>query len=150
MDPAPSGRDKSESKSTVATRNQGSPDAQPVPNNLSSNKGVPVDQSKPSTDNFTREIVPQASKPISTGHDSAPIFGVSKGDTAESRPKGAKNDTGASASLLHRLAGPSVGKAGLARDQTEITRIIARASEGSKYYEVSGDGWADGQPSNDS
>lgn len=38
--------------------------------------------------------------------------------------------------LLQRLAGPSVGKAGLARDQTEITRLIARASEGSKYYEV--------------
>ncbi|WVQ80235.1 hypothetical protein IAT38_002340 [Cryptococcus sp. DSM 104549] len=31
------------------------------------------------------------------------------------------------------LAGPSVGKAGLVRDQTEINRIIAEASKGSKY-----------------
>ncbi|KAG8806422.1 hypothetical protein FRC18_006100, partial [Serendipita sp. 400] len=40
-----------------------------------------------------------------------------------------------SASLLHRLAGPSTGKAGLARDQTEITKVIAEASEGSKFYQ---------------
>lgn len=38
-------------------------------------------------------------------------------------------------SLAHRLAGQSVGKAGLARDQTEISRIIAEASVGSKFYE---------------
>lgn len=30
------------------------------------------------------------------------------------------------------LAGPSVGKAGLVRDQTEINRVIAEASKGSK------------------
>lgn len=41
-----------------------------------------------------------------------------------------------SASLLKRLAGPSSGKAGLAKDQTEINRIIAEASKGSKFYEV--------------
>ncbi|CAG8742609.1 4602_t:CDS:2, partial [Acaulospora colombiana] len=41
----------------------------------------------------------------------------------------------ASNTLLHRLAGPSTGKAGLAVDQTEITRIIAEASEGSKFYQ---------------
>ncbi|OJT06968.1 DNA polymerase kappa [Trametes pubescens] len=39
------------------------------------------------------------------------------------------------ASLLRRLAGPSVNKAGLAKDQTEINRIIAEASKGSKFYE---------------
>ncbi|THV05009.1 DNA/RNA polymerase [Dendrothele bispora CBS 962.96] len=41
-----------------------------------------------------------------------------------------------SASLLKRLAGPSSGKAGLAKDQTEINRIIAEASKGSKFYEA--------------
>ncbi|KIM83394.1 hypothetical protein PILCRDRAFT_97225 [Piloderma croceum F 1598] len=39
------------------------------------------------------------------------------------------------ASLVQRLAGPSTGKAGLAKDQTEINRIIAEASKGSKFYE---------------
>ncbi|KAI0066045.1 IMS-domain-containing protein [Artomyces pyxidatus] len=39
------------------------------------------------------------------------------------------------ASLVQRLAGPSTGKAGLAKDQTEINRIIADASKGSKFYE---------------
>jgi len=38
--------------------------------------------------------------------------------------------------LVHRLAGPSSGKAGLARDQTEINKVIAETSKGSKYYEV--------------
>ena len=38
-------------------------------------------------------------------------------------------------SLARRLAGQSVGKAGLAVDQTEINRIIAEASKGSKFYE---------------
>ena len=42
----------------------------------------------------------------------------------------------ASESLLKRLAGPSTGKAGLANDQTEINRIIAEASKGSRFYEV--------------
>ncbi|WVQ74022.1 hypothetical protein IAR50_003603 [Cryptococcus sp. DSM 104548] len=37
-------------------------------------------------------------------------------------------------SFERSLAGPSVGKAGLMRDQTEINRIIAEASKGSKYY----------------
>jgi len=41
-----------------------------------------------------------------------------------------------SESLLKRLAGPSTGKAGLAKDQTEINRIIAEASKGSRFYEV--------------
>jgi DNA polymerase kappa len=57
------------------------------------------------------------------------------------------------ASLVRRLAGPSTGKAGyihpsalttalvlthfrLATDQSEINRIIAEASKGSKFYEV--------------
>ncbi|OCH87051.1 DNA/RNA polymerase [Obba rivulosa] len=40
-----------------------------------------------------------------------------------------------SESLLRRLAGPSTTKAGLAKDQSEINRIIAEASKGSKFYE---------------
>ncbi|KAJ3570389.1 hypothetical protein NP233_g4438 [Leucocoprinus birnbaumii] len=39
------------------------------------------------------------------------------------------------ASLVRRLAGPSSGKAGLAKDQSEINRIIAEVSKGSKFYE---------------
>lgn len=38
-------------------------------------------------------------------------------------------------SLVKRLAGPSSGKAGLAKDQTEINRIISEVSKGSKFYE---------------
>lgn len=38
-------------------------------------------------------------------------------------------------SLINRLAGPSTGKAGLSKDQTDINRIIAEASKGSKFYE---------------
>ncbi|KAJ7072363.1 hypothetical protein C8F01DRAFT_1103720 [Mycena amicta] len=38
-------------------------------------------------------------------------------------------------SLVKRLAGPSTGKAGLAQDQSEINRIIAEVSKGSKFYE---------------
>lgn len=67
-------------------------------------------------------------------------------------PKQASQETD---SLVKRLAGPSTGKAGyycfrnisrmkyltlrltrLAKDQTEINRIIADASKGSKFYEV--------------
>ncbi|KAL4251432.1 DNA polymerase kappa [Abortiporus biennis] len=40
-----------------------------------------------------------------------------------------------SESLLKRLAGPSTTKAGLAKDQTEINKVIAEASKGSKFYE---------------
>ncbi|KII92789.1 hypothetical protein PLICRDRAFT_51133 [Plicaturopsis crispa FD-325 SS-3] len=39
------------------------------------------------------------------------------------------------ASLVKRLAGPSTNKAGLALDQSEINRIIAEASKGSKFYD---------------
>ncbi|KAJ7346571.1 hypothetical protein DFH08DRAFT_868602 [Mycena albidolilacea] len=39
------------------------------------------------------------------------------------------------ASLVKRLAGPSTGKAGLAKDQEDINRIIADVSKGSKFYE---------------
>ncbi|QRV79440.1 DNA repair protein REV1 [Ceratobasidium sp. AG-Ba] len=38
-------------------------------------------------------------------------------------------------SLLKRLSGPSSGKAGLAKDQAEINKIIADVSKGSKFYE---------------
>ncbi|KZV95108.1 DNA/RNA polymerase [Exidia glandulosa HHB12029] len=41
----------------------------------------------------------------------------------------------ASASLLKRLAGPSVTKAGLATDQSAINAVIAEVSKGSKFYE---------------
>lgn len=41
----------------------------------------------------------------------------------------------ASESLLKRLAGPSVTKAGLATDQTAINAVIAEVSKGSKFYE---------------
>ncbi|KAF8629438.1 hypothetical protein AX15_003483 [Amanita polypyramis BW_CC] len=47
-------------------------------------------------------------------------------------PKQASQET---ESLVKRLAGPSTGKAGLTKDQTEINRIIAEASKGSKFYE---------------
>ncbi|KAJ3749015.1 IMS-domain-containing protein [Lentinula detonsa] len=40
-----------------------------------------------------------------------------------------------SKSLLKRLAGPSSTKAGLTNDQSDINRITAEASKGSKYYE---------------
>ncbi|PCH43374.1 IMS-domain-containing protein [Wolfiporia cocos MD-104 SS10] len=40
-----------------------------------------------------------------------------------------------SESLVKRLAGPSTTKAGLAKDQSEINRVIAEASKGSKFYE---------------
>jgi DNA polymerase kappa len=80
---------------------------------------------------------------------------------SETKPPDPSQDT---ASLVHRLAGPSTGKAGLvpysigyslylympnqlmnatllysarlAKDQTEINRIIAEASKGSKFYEA--------------
>ncbi|KAI5117782.1 hypothetical protein M0805_000425 [Coniferiporia weirii] len=51
---------------------------------------------------------------------------------ADAKPPQQSQD---SASLVKRLAGPSVTKAGLAKDQTEINRIIAEASKGSKFYE---------------
>ncbi|OBZ70557.1 DNA polymerase kappa [Grifola frondosa] len=41
-----------------------------------------------------------------------------------------------SETLVRRLAGPSTTKAGLAKDQTEINRVIAEASKGSKFYEA--------------
>ncbi|KAF7321267.1 IMS-domain-containing protein [Mycena kentingensis (nom. inval.)] len=39
------------------------------------------------------------------------------------------------ASLVKRLAGPSTGKAGLAKDQTAINKVIAEVSKGSKFYD---------------
>ncbi|KAI0746017.1 DNA/RNA polymerase [Earliella scabrosa] len=52
--------------------------------------------------------------------------------TKDSKPPPPTPD---SDSLVRRLAGPSTTKAGLAKDQTEINRIIAEASKGSKFYE---------------
>lgn len=95
-----------------------------------------VNHSELTSNNGTSETIAETThpKPVSTrSHNTT----VGKSTESESRPKSTNNDSGASESLLHRLAGPSVGKAGLARDQTEITRVIARVSEGSKYYEVS-------------
>ncbi|KAH8119422.1 DNA/RNA polymerase [Phellopilus nigrolimitatus] len=37
-------------------------------------------------------------------------------------------------SFLRRLAGPSAHKAGIAKDQTEVNRLIAEVSRGSKFY----------------
>ncbi|KAE9411202.1 DNA/RNA polymerase [Gymnopus androsaceus JB14] len=51
-------------------------------------------------------------------------------DAADSDPPPSQ-----SKSLLKRLAGPSAAKAGLTADQSEINRIIAEASKGSKFYE---------------
>ncbi|KZT10718.1 DNA/RNA polymerase [Laetiporus sulphureus 93-53] len=47
----------------------------------------------------------------------------------------APNPSPDSESLVKRLAGPSTTKAGLAKDQSEINRIIAEVSRGSKFYE---------------
>ncbi|KAI0075742.1 DNA/RNA polymerase [Panus rudis PR-1116 ss-1] len=55
---------------------------------------------------------------------------TSRDDNSHEPPSSQATD-----SLLKRLAGPSTTKAGLAKDQTEINRIIAEASKGSKYYE---------------
>ncbi|KAL7423654.1 hypothetical protein Q5752_001235 [Cryptotrichosporon argae] len=57
---------------------------------------------------------------------SAPSLGMTEEElaAAEKRKK----------SFERSLAGPSVGKAGLARNQEEINRIIAEASKGSKFY----------------
>ncbi|CAK5281491.1 unnamed protein product [Mycena citricolor] len=49
----------------------------------------------------------------------------------EPEPKPSQQST----SLLHRLAGPSTGKAGLAKDQAQINQVIADVSRGSKFYE---------------
>ncbi|KAF8326536.1 uncharacterized protein EI90DRAFT_3281627 [Cantharellus anzutake] len=38
-------------------------------------------------------------------------------------------------SLINAMAGPSSGKAGLARDQSEINRIIAEASKNSRFFQ---------------
>ncbi|KAF8813855.1 DNA/RNA polymerase [Phlegmacium glaucopus] len=51
--------------------------------------------------------------------------------SSENPPEGSTD----SESLVKRLAGPSSGKAGLAKDQTEINRIISEVSKGSKFYE---------------
>ncbi|EIN11671.1 IMS-domain-containing protein [Punctularia strigosozonata HHB-11173 SS5] len=57
---------------------------------------------------------------------------TSASPTKSAKPPSSSPD---SASLLHRLAGPSTEKAGLAKDQSEINRIIAEVSKGSKFYE---------------
>ena len=47
----------------------------------------------------------------------------------------ASTDDAALASLRKRMAGPSSAKAGLAKDQDEINRIIYQVSKGSKFFE---------------
>ncbi|KAG8810363.1 hypothetical protein FRC19_004586, partial [Serendipita sp. 401] len=75
-----------------------------------------------------------ATGPEETSSDSSkPAANIPAGSTDGNKDGGV--GAGMSASLLHRLAGPSTGKAGLARDQTEITKVIAEASEGSKFYQ---------------
>lgn len=98
-------------------------------------KSSELSPSNAAGDKVTKGSHVPLSKPVSTHRPTAAGF---NSNAPEIHPNNTKNDSGgASDSLLHRLAGPSVGKAGLARDQTDITRVIARASEGSKYYEVS-------------
>jgi hypothetical protein len=124
----------------VATAGWGIYGIQNVPEDASTPKETLVNHSELISNNGTSETITEAthgqhSKQVPTRSHNTTISSVGKSTASESRPK--NNDSGASESLLHRLAGPSVGKAGLARDQTEITRVIARVSEGSKYYEVS-------------
>ncbi|OCF41902.1 DNA polymerase kappa subunit [Kwoniella heveanensis CBS 569] len=64
---------------------------------------------------------------------------TSEKDKVKKMPEGVSEEERAAAEARQRsfersLAGPSVGKAGLMRDQTEVNRIIAEASKGSKYY----------------
>ncbi|KAG6866757.1 hypothetical protein C0991_011416 [Blastosporella zonata] len=77
---------------------------------------------------------------IGSGHPGSEALSFSLGDDP-AHDSGYLNNSMESplsqetASLVSRLAGPSTGKAGLAKDQTEINRIIAEASKGSKFYE---------------
>ncbi|KAJ9475168.1 DNA polymerase kappa [Pseudozyma hubeiensis] len=50
-------------------------------------------------------------------------------------PSDESADDAALASLRKRMAGPSSAKAGLAKDQDEINRIIYEVSKGSKFFE---------------
>ncbi|KAN0064569.1 hypothetical protein ACQY0O_002197 [Thecaphora frezii] len=54
-------------------------------------------------------------------------------DVAEARPRPTVDD--GLESLRRRMAGPSSSKAGLAKDQDEINRIIFEVSKGSKFFE---------------
>lgn len=84
-------------------------------------------------DNASRPLITE--KPINANNLSSNSVkpASKKGDSSNDNNA---NGNATSASLLHRLAGPSTGKAGLAKDQTDITRVIAEASEGSKFYQV--------------
>jgi hypothetical protein len=134
--------DKPEIHTEVATAGWGISGIQGSSEDISTPGETLINHLEPTSNNGTSETITEAihirhPKQVPTRSHNTTIANVGKSITLESRPKSTNNDSGASESLLHRLAGPSVGKAGLARDQTEITRVIARVSEGSKYYEVS-------------
>lgn len=63
-----------------------------------------------------------------THQQSPPIPSTSTASDADA-------DAAALASLRKRMAGPSSAKAGLAKDQDEINRIIYEVSKGSKFFE---------------
>ncbi|CED84193.1 Predicted DNA damage inducible protein [Phaffia rhodozyma] len=59
----------------------------------------------------------------------------SKEQSAMASAGSSSSSTEISDSMLRRMAGQSVNKAGLKKDQSEINKIIAEASKGSKFYE---------------
>ena len=70
----------------------------------------------------------------------SPATSPRKKQKFDSQPPGADNasasaEDAALASLRKRMAGPSSAKAGLAKDQDEINRIIYEVSKGSKFFE---------------
>ncbi|KIY74363.1 IMS-domain-containing protein [Cylindrobasidium torrendii FP15055 ss-10] len=85
-------------------------DSQPVPSTSASTSKVP-NSAASRAPNSSSSRAPNSRAPISSSKEDDPD------------------------SLVRRLAGPSAGKAGLATDQSDINRIIAEASKGSKFYE---------------
>ncbi|SJX62198.1 related to DNA polymerase kappa [Sporisorium reilianum f. sp. reilianum] len=66
----------------------------------------------------------------------SPTTSPRKKQRLDPQPLAPKSDDDAAlASLRKRMAGPSSAKAGLAKDQDEINRIIYEVSKGSKFFE---------------
>ncbi|GAK63202.1 IMS-domain-containing protein [Moesziomyces antarcticus] len=65
----------------------------------------------------------------------SPPASASASASTSSRTQDAAGDDDALASLRKRMAGPSSAKAGLAKDQDEINRIIYEVSKGSKFFD---------------
>ncbi|CEH16375.1 Predicted DNA damage inducible protein [Ceraceosorus bombacis] len=72
------------------------------------------------------------------GKDRAEDGGTSEAQKAGKKAQGSNErkmqDEEALARLRKRMAGPSSGKAGLAKDQDEINKIIYEASKGSRFF----------------